>query len=101
MKKLLVAALALAMTACSYVNVTTKQCKVTDKESISNKEGHQYRLYTTCGTLVVEDQLTRLNFSSADIYGGIEVGKTYNIVTGGFRIPFLSMFPSVVEIKRG
>lgn len=99
MKKLLVVTLALATTACSYVNVTTKQCKVTDKESVTKDKIHQYRLYTTCGTIVVEDQLARLNFSSADIYGGVEVGKTYNIVTSGFRIPFLSMFPSVVEIK--
>ncbi len=99
MKKLLVATLALAMTACSYMNVTTKQCKVTDKESVNSSNTHQYRLYTTCGTLVVEDQLARLNFSSADIYGNIVVGKTYNIVTSGYRIPFLSMFPSVVEIK--
>lgn len=88
----------LFLTACSHMNIATNDCKVTGKESISGKESHQYRLYTSCGTYVIEDQLTRLNFSSADIYGSIEVNKTYSITSSGYRVSFLSMFKAVNSI---
>lgn len=97
-KRIALAVALLSLTACSHVNIATNECKVTGKESISGKETHQYRLYTSCGTYVIEDQLTRFNFSSADIYGSIEVGKTYTITSSGYRVPFLSMFKAVNSI---
>lgn len=89
----------LSLSACSHMNIATNECKITGKESISGKESHQYRLYTSCGTYVIEDQFTRFNFSSADIYGAVEVGKTYTITSSGYRVPFFSMFKAVNDIK--
>lgn len=91
--------LCLSLSACSHVNVTNEQCKVTGKESVNTSESHQYRVYTSCGVYVVEDQMTRLNFNSADIYSRIEVGKTYQIESSGFRAGFLSMFKAINKIN--
>lgn len=98
LKFLSIGLIAVFLSACSHVNVTTNECKVTGKESISGKESHQYRMYTSCGTYVIEDQLTRFNFESADLYGRIEVNKTYIITSSGYRVPFLSMFKAVNNI---
>ena len=85
--------------ALPYLNVTTQNCKVTDKESISTNKSHQYRVYTSCGTYIIEDQFVRFNFDTADRYGALEKGKTYSLTTSGYRVPFLSMFKAINDLK--
>lgn len=99
LKVLLLLPLIGIVTACSHVNIETHSCKITGKESINSRSGHEYRVYTDCGTYIMEDQATRLNFNSADNYGRLEVGKTYEIVGSGYRIPFLSMFKAINSVK--
>lgn len=82
-----------------FQNVTTQKCIVTGKESIRSESSHQYRVYTSCGTLKIEDQFVRLNFDTADRYGSLIEGKTYTLTTSGYRIPFLSMFKAINELK--
>lgn len=90
-------------------NETTRTCAVTDKDrtTVSSDNGSRsdMRIYTAdCGTLAVTDLMTRGQFNSADIYASIEPGKTYEITTVGWRIPWLSAFPIVhgvpVEVTR-
>lgn len=90
-------------------NETTHTCAVTDKDrttvSTDNGSRSDMRIYTAdCGTLAVTDLMTRGQFNSADIYASIEPGKTYEITTVGWRIPWLSAFPIVhgvpVEVTR-
>lgn len=83
-------------------NQTTQTCTVTDKDrtTTTSREGtsrSDARIYTEqCGTMQVADLLTQGQFDSADIYAGIEVGHTYEITTVGWRIPFLSAFPTIL-----
>lgn len=98
-KMLLAISLLLSLSACSHVNVTNETCKVTGKESVNTSESHQYRVYTNCGVYIIEDQLTRFHFNSADVYSRIEVGKTYQIESSGYRVGFLSMFKAINKIK--
>lgn len=74
-------------------------CTITAKESTSKGEsGHEYRIFTEqCGVLVAKDSLWRMHFAAADVYGGLEVGETYDLITTGWRVPFLSWMPNIVE----
>lgn len=85
-------------------NQTTQTCTVTDKDrtTTTSREGtsrSDARIYTEqCGTMQAADLLTQGQFNSADIYAGIEVGHTYEITTVGWRIPFLSAFPTILGV---
>lgn len=90
-------------------NETTQTCAVTDKDrtTVSTRDSTRsdMRIYTEdCGTLAVNDLITRGQFNSADVYASIEPGNTYEITTVGWRIPWLSAFPVVlgmpVEVTR-
>jgi hypothetical protein len=91
-------------------NETTRTCTVTDKDrtTISNRDTgtrSDMRIYTEdCGTMQVSDLLTQGQFESADIYAAIEPSHTYEITTVGWRIGWLSAFPTIlgtpVEVKR-
>lgn len=71
-------------------------CLVTGKDRGGQKS--QMRVYTeNCGTFSVQDNLFLLRFNSADVYGAIEPGQTYNLKTAGLRVPLFSWFPNVLE----
>lgn len=77
----------------------TMTCTVEEKDRAKNSDGgSDMRLYTKeCGVLQVGDALPRGHYDSADVYADIDEGKTYEFTTVGWRIPFLSMFPNVIE----
>lgn len=84
--------------AQSFVAEQTRVCTVEDKDRASKASGgSSMRLYTEeCGTIEVGDMTLRGQFDSADIYADIEPGTTYEVTTVGHRVPFLSMFPTVL-----
>ncbi|QIG61569.1 hypothetical protein SEA_XIMENITA_60 [Mycobacterium phage Ximenita] len=57
------------------------------------------RLTTTCGSFDVEDAIEVGHFNSWDLWAQLEVGKTYDLFTGGPRIGFLSTFPIVLDVR--
>lgn len=83
-----------------------RTCTVTGTDRTRSSEGgSDMRVYTEgCGVLGVGDVLVRGQFDSADAFGGIEPGVTYEVTTVGWRVPFLSMFPTVlgepIEVTR-
>ncbi|ASR85655.1 hypothetical protein SEA_AMGINE_54 [Mycobacterium phage Amgine] len=94
---------AAVLSGCSSLNQEWHNgCKVTGKDTLySSTDGNtsrEYRLSTSCGPFVVEDTLAG-GFNSWDTWQALEVGKTYDIRSGGFRVGFLSSFPSVLEVK--
>lgn len=103
MKKLLIAAIAVLVLALVGFGVygglrTTEHsaCEVTDKDRTSNSEGKSsMRVYTTCGTFEVADSVFVGRWDSADVYGDIEIGQTYDFTVRGFRIPIASTFPNI------
>lgn len=79
-------------------------CTVTSKDhTIAVKSGSTtpvYRVYTDeCDVLNIEDNPFFGIYNSASIYGKIKEGHTYQIKTVGWRIPFLSQFPDILEAK--
>ena len=91
-----VAALVLAGCGIPYDGDTTG-CTVADKYvAIADKQS-QKRVSTSCGVFTVEDELSQGDWNSADRYAQIEVGKTYDFETYGYRNGFLSLFPNIAE----
>lgn len=82
--------------------VEEKSCTVVSKESVANQEtGHEYRVYTEqCGTLTVADTLIKMRFNSADTYGSLKEGETYNMTLMGFRMPLFSQFQNILEARK-
>ena len=83
-------------------NEQTRACTVTDKDrtTVTSRDSaprSDMRIYTNeCGTLQVADLPTRGQFESADIYATIEPGTTYEITTVGWRIGWMSAFPTIL-----
>lgn len=48
----------------------------------------------------VTDSLFKWRFDSADTYNMIREGETYKFTTGGYRVPFLSMYPNIYEVVK-
>ena len=95
-------ALILTVMVLGYFNTEThNDCVIAEKDRVSKSEGgSEMRVYTdNCGTFVVSDDIFMTDFSSADRYGKIKVGETYDITSYGFRLPFFSMFPKIKEAE--
>lgn len=96
---LVLSALVLAsLTGCETTS-PEQPCTVTDKDHTINPEDGSgiYRIYSDCGVFNVEDAPFVGQFNSADTYAQIEVGKTYEFTTYGYRNGFFSMFPNIVK----
>jgi hypothetical protein len=81
-------------------------CTVTAKDRTSDGEGgSDMRIYTQgCNdssevrVFNVADNVFVGQYASANTYASIEIGKTYNFETRGYRIPVLSLFENIVGI---
>ncbi|WP_099024344.1 hypothetical protein [Mycolicibacterium palauense] len=98
-----VAAAASVLTGCSLQNQQWhNDCVVIAKDVLySSTDGNtsrDYRLSTSCGTFAVEDTLAG-GFDSWDVWQSLDEGATYDLRTGGYRVGFFSMFPSVIEVR--
>ena len=91
-------------TSVKQANVHTEIATICGKESVHTGSGdnrsHEYRVYTSGSTYVVEDYygIGGIRLSSADLYGHIKVGETYIIRSYGYRIPWASSFWNIESI---
>ena len=95
----------IAFTISGYGNKQTIKTKVTDKERITESDGHgnvtsYYLIYTEAGTLKLEDEILYGNFNSSDWYGEIRKDSTYTFHTVGYRIGFVSEYPNIVNFEK-
>lgn len=105
MKRTLIAivAVALGISGCSLQNQAWhNDCLVQGKDilySMSDGDSHRTnRLSTSCGTFNVQGSLGG-GFNSWDNWSRLEVGKVYDLKTGGYRVGILSTFPTVIEVR--
>jgi hypothetical protein len=88
------------------VESTATGCTVTNKDRTSDGEGgSDMRIYTQgCNdssavkVFTVADNWFVGQVASADVFASIEIGKTYDFETRGFRIPVLSQFENIVGV---
>lgn len=81
-------------------HATHTGCVVTAKDRVraSQGAGSNMRVYTSCGQFEVKDTLG--HWDSADRYGSLVPGETYTLKTRGYRVPILSAFPIILEVKQ-
>lgn len=104
-----IAALVILAACCGGVsfvknnwNEHVSECTIkrVDRVSTGSKGSSDMRIYTEqCGVLGNSDALFEGKFDSADIYGALEPGHTYKLRIAGWRVPFLSAFPNILEIE--
>lgn len=91
---------ALGLSSCAYQNTSPEQaCTVQDKAVTIASKQTQYKVWTDCGVFVIEDSFVHGTWNSADLYGRIEKGHTYELETYGPRNGFFSLFPNIVSIQ--
>ena len=73
--------------------------KVNEKERVLDNNSSKYLIFTDKGVYQITDQLLFGKFNSSDLYGELKIDSTYTITTFGIRIPVLSLYPDIVEIK--
>ncbi|MCR9040818.1 hypothetical protein QRX25_14855 [Bacillus sp. L381] len=91
-------------TIVSYHNENTYVIKVTDKETKTSGDSSKYLIFgddDKGNAKVFEntDAIFARKFNSSDLYAEIEIGKTYEFKTIGFRIPFMSSYENIMTIK--
>ena len=59
----------------------------------------KYLVFTNNEVLENTDSWLYLKFSSSDLYAKLKEGQTYKIKVAGWRIPFLSWYRNIIEIK--
>lgn len=91
----------IGFSVANALHVEEKTCTVESKDRTTTSDGSSdARVYTEdCGVLHVADSLLSWTWSSSDTYASIDEGETYHFTTRGFRVPFFSMFPNVVEVE--
>lgn len=72
---------------------------VTDKERVRSGDSDKYLVFAEEGTYEITDSFLAGQFDSSDIYGAIEPGATYAVEHQGWRIPFLSAYPNLIELE--
>lgn len=97
---LAVIGLGIFLASAQYRNPQTHTaCVVEDKDRTTTEDGSDMRVYTSCGVFTVQDMLFAGEFDSADKYASLDTGKTYTIDTTGYRIPLISSFPVIREVR--
>lgn len=85
--------------ACAFHNVPGQTFTVTGKERVQKNDDSKYLVFTDQTTYEVTDSWIHGRWSSSDVYGKLVVGKTYTATLQGYRIPFFSMYPNIIEPK--
>lgn len=85
-------------------NEQTYVATVTDKDVKNYNNSSKYLVFTKTEdgetrVFSVEDSLLRFRWNSSDVYGEIEVGKTYRFTTVGFRFEILSMYENIIDFE--
>lgn len=83
-----------------YQNQQTIVCEI--KEKWVKRKNNDDLYLVKCGEKVykIEDLLFFGKFNSSDIYASLEVGKTYEIETSGYRLTFFSEYQNINKYKK-
>lgn len=70
---------------------------VTGKENVKSGDSGKYLVYTDKTTYEITDTWVGWRWDSSDVYGNIQVGKTYTATLQGYRVPFLSWYQNIIN----
>jgi hypothetical protein len=76
-----------------------REIVVKNKEGYGTRNGRSQLVTDQEGRIYsVSNNIFLWHFTSAEVFGKMEVGKRYKIKGYGVRIPVLGMFPNIVRI---
>ncbi len=86
----------------NYTNVQEQEVQVIEFENRRSDDSGEVRLiHTDSGVFMNSDTLWWLKFNSSDVQTNLirakQSGKKVRIKTVGFRIPFFSQYPNILE----
>ena len=88
----------------NYYSEKSYKITVTGKEVKNSIDDSKYLIFakTENGetkTFSIEDNVIKWRWNSSDVYGDVEIGKTYEIKVIGWRIPIISSYENIMKIK--
>lgn len=73
------------------------------ERTITVKSNESYRTKRITDTenrvYIVANDFLQLHFTSAEVFGMMQVGKTYKVKGYGLRVPVLGMFPNITSAQ--
>lgn len=78
-------------------NVHNQTFTITDKQAVASGKSSKYLVFNDKTTYEVADTWLHWRWDSSDVYGKLKVGKTYTATLQGWRIPFFSMYPNIID----
>ena len=85
---------------CMYSSQKPVTFTVQEKERVQTKEDSYYLVWSTDNrTYKVADSLLFFTWDSSDRYGRLVKGKQVTVTTVGWRVPFLSMYENIIEVR--
>jgi hypothetical protein len=91
--------------ACAYERATKENLRFTVQDKgiqITGGDGNvssEYLIHTEGETLQNTTSVFNGKFKNAELQGQLEVGKTYDAVVYGKRIPILGMFRNIISVQ--
>ncbi|MFW6001845.1 MAG: DUF1523 family protein [archaeon] len=82
-----------------YGTSDTVTIQVEDKERIMTDDESYYLVFGKDEVFSNRDSLLKWKFNSSDIQRDLKEDNTYEVEVYGWRIPFLSSYRNIVEIK--
>lgn len=73
--------------------------KIIDKERVTKQNSSKYLIYTEDEVFENTDTILFLKFNSSDVYSKLDKDKEYELLVYGWRIPLISWYRNIVEIK--
>ena len=94
-------AIGIGIFASGYLQESNITFTVKDKERVVDRDGQgsRYLIWSDDETFENVDSLIKGKFNSSDLYGELEVGKTYNCKVYGWRNGFFSWYRNIIECK--
>lgn len=83
----------------AYGTDTYTTFTVNRMERVVTQDSSKYLVFTDSEVFENTDSLLYWKFNSSDVYGQLEIGKTYKARVYGWRIKFLSNYRNIIEIK--
>ena len=86
------------MTIVYYSNSGVKRILVKEKNlSASGRYKKNVIIDGNGNAYTVSNDFLMMHYTSIELYGSMEVGKSYTIHSYGLRIPFLGIYPNIVR----
>jgi len=83
----------------AYGTQRTETFTVQKAERIQDKDSSKYLVYTDKGVYKDTDSFLLMKFNSSDLYAIMIPGQKFDCTVNGYRIPFLSQYPNLIDCK--